>query len=167
MLKLTAHVNLATGDLCVIEADHPIHLNEALTYLQSIGALPKQPPAANANVDRDAAPAGEKEGPQPEKSKRQSKTTKASAGNAAQPAEGEQTAPTPDVTTTAKHKPEDVTAAVTILANATSLATARSVLEQFGVKRAAELKPEQYDAFIAACKAKASDAKAEDVGDVL
>lgn len=167
MLKITAHVALATGDSAIIEADHPMHLNEALMYLQSIGALKQQPPAANTNVGPATAPAGEKEDPQPEKPKRQSKSTKASAGNAAQPAEGEQTAQTPAATTTTKHKPENVTAAVTNLANATSLAVARAVLEQFGVKRAAELKPEQYDAFIAACEAKASEAKAEDVGEVL
>lgn len=166
MLKITATVALATGDHAVIEADHPLHLNEALMYLQSIGAL-KQP--ANTYVAPNVGPAtaiaDEKEDPQPEKPKRQSK--KASAGNAAQPAAGEQTAQTPAATTTAKHKPEDVTAAVTSLANATSLAVARSVLEQFGVKRAAELKPEQYDDFIAACEAKASEVKAEDVGEVL
>lgn len=168
MLKITATVALATGDHAVIEADHPLHLNEALMYLQSIGAL-KQPANTNVapNVGPAAAPASEKEDPQPEKPKRQPKSAKASAGSAAQPAAGEQTAQTPAATTTTKHKPEDVTAAVTSLANATSLAVARSVLEQFGVKRAAELKPEQYDDFIAACEAKASEAKAEDVGEVL
>lgn len=166
MLKITATVALATGDHAVIEADHPLHLNEALMYLQSIGAL-KQPANTNVapNVGPTAAPAGEKDDPSPEKPKRQSK--KASAGSAAPAAESEQTGPTPAATTTTKHKPEDVTAAVTTLANATSLAVARSVLEQFGVKRAAELKPEQYDDFIAACEAKASEAKAEDVGEVL
>jgi hypothetical protein len=172
MLKITAHVALATGDTAIIEADHPMHLNEALVYLQSIGALKQQPAAANTNIAANTGegvqtPEGQKELANSEKPKRQSKTTKASAGNAAQPAAGEQTAPTPDATTTTKRKPEDVTAAVTNLANATNLAVARSVLEQFGVKRAAELKPEQYDAFIAACEAKASEAKAEDVGDVL
>ena len=172
MLKITATVALATGDHAVIEADHPLHLNEALMYLQSIGAL-KQPANANVapNVGPTAAPAGTTETATEtataEKPKRQSKSTKASAGSAAPAAESEQTAPTPAAAATTKHKPEDVTAAVTTLANATSLAVARSVLEQFGVKRAAELKPEQYDAFIAACEAKASEAKAEDVGEVL
>lgn len=168
MLKITATVALATGDHAVIEADHPLHLNEALMYLQSIGAL-KQPPQqpANTNVGEGQQTAGAQEAAPAEKPKRQPKTPKASAGTAAQPAESEQTAQTPAATTTTKHKPEDVTAAVTTLANATSLAVARSVLEQFGVKRAAELKPEQYDAFIAACEAKASEAKAEDVGEVL
>lgn len=168
MLKITLNVNLATGDTAYIEADNPQELHTALGYLQSIGALrgPSPAPAGGATDDNPTPDPAEPKvagsvepkaeaTPAPEKQKRQSKKAEkaASAGAAAPSAETEQTAPagTAPATDKPKAKPEDVTAAVTALANATSLQQARAVLEQFGVKRAAELKPEQYDAFVAAC----------------
>jgi hypothetical protein len=176
MLKINLNVNLATGDTAYIEADSLTELNSVLGYFQSIGALRGSAPAAPVPADNpeppvatagaepkanaDTAPKSASADPAPEtspgKPKRQSKKAEkvASAGAAAPSAETEQTAPagTAPATDKPKAKPEDVTAAVTALANATSLQVARGVLEQFGVKRAAELKPEQYDAFVAACQ---------------
>lgn len=179
MLKINLNLSLATGDTATIEADSLQEVNNALGYFQSIGALRSGAPAVPVGTEptgdqpkpevsengvqmtattkmggavvADAVAAAEKPETAPGKPKRQSK--KASAGAAAQSAETEQTAPadTAPATDKPKAKPEDVTAAVTALANATSLQVARGVLEQFGVKRAAELKPEQYDAFVAAC----------------
>lgn len=180
MLKITLNVSLATGDTAYIEADNPQELHTALGYLQSIGALRGPAPAqqseqgmvqhpvaegASGSLTGGSMPANGVTSPEsasgntakpeaaPGKPKRQSKKT--SAGAAAQSAETEQTAPAGTAPATDKPKPtakpEDVTAAVTKLANATSLQQARAVLEQFGVKRAAELKPEQYDTFVAAC----------------
>lgn len=194
MLKITLSVNLATGDTAYIEADNPQELHTALGYLQSIGALRGPAPAVGATNDKPnpgtdepkaegyvegasgstsggSMPASADAKPEtaPGKPKRQSR--KATAGAAAQSAETEQTAPagTAPATDKPKAKPEDVTAAVTALANATSLQQARAVLEQFGVKRAAELKPEQYDTFVAACghAITLAGGNSEDAGSIL
>lgn len=123
-------------------------------------------PAAGEN------PSGPKtsEGSTPEKPKRGRKP----AGGAAPAAAAEQTAETQNAaseqTTAGKGTSspsvtlDDVTAAVTNLANATSLAVAREVLNQFGVKRSSELKPEQYAAFVAACRARGEAESSSDDG---
>ena len=167
MLKINLNVFLVTGDQAHIETDNLVQMHEALTYFQSIGAL-ASPQEKSTSKIVDAAPGGEKDeesvDPKEQAPAKKPRTPRtAPAGNAAQPAESAKTEETPPAKSTTKYKPEDITAAVTNLANATSLATARGILETFGVKRAAELKAEQYADFIAACEA-AQSANADDAG---
>ena len=176
MLRLNLFAQLATGDTILIEADNLTELNQALNYLQSIGALRSgpaiPPPAEPSTSDKATGPATPVSEPQEaepaEKPKRQSK--KASAGSAAPAADGEATEKAQAVPATSdkpKVKIEDVTSAITSLANKTSLQVARGVLEKFGVKRAGELKPDQFADVIAACEAASAEGGSGGVDDVL
>lgn len=176
MLNLNLEVTLATGDTLHIQADNIGELHNVLSYLQSIGALRGHSPIPQAAEQAEPAPekmSEKAEASAPEKAKRQPKSTKASAGSAAPDAGGESTEKTETATATAdkskaKAKIEDVTAALTTLANKTSLQKARAVLEKFGVKRAGDLKADQFAAFIDACAAElGGEEKADSVEDVL
>lgn len=168
MLKITAHVALSNpGDVATIEADLPEELHRALTYLASIGALrggsaPRVPESLDVTNPDQWSPGPEPqdteepkdEGREPEP---EAKPTKPKAEKPTKPK-----AEKPKKDDGPKVKAEDVTAAVTELANATNLETARALLSDFGVKRAAELKPEQYASFVEACKTGLANAAAND-----
>lgn len=182
MLKLQFLIPLTTGGQVAIEADGPQEAHRALVYLGELGVIPTnrngaQPAASDSDAQQGAAE-GSTEDPAPveqvaaaqaatssepaEKPKRgrgRPRNSEATATPASAPA----AAPTAAPTVTAA----DITVAITNLANATSLATAKSVLTQFGVNRAAELKPEQYAAFAAACKEAAEQAPEPSDADLL
>lgn len=179
-MKVTVNLTLNTGDSASVEAEGSAALQEvnaALSYFDSIGVLRggrnvgAQTGGVSDSTDQADTDTAKAETPK-EVVADKPKTPRRPKAEAAAPAEPDADEGKPAAAEKAEKAPkvklEEVTAAITELANTIGLQEARAVLAQFDVKRAAELKPEQYADFIAAAKAASSAAPdAGDVGDVL
>ena len=173
-MKVTVNLILSTGDSATLEADGVGALQEVnagLNYFGSIGVLRGSPGAASTEGPEPSAEAEVTKAETPkeiEKPKTPRKPKTEAAAPAAEPDTAEEKpAPAEKTEKAPKVKLEEVTAAITELANSVGLQDARAVLAQFEVKRAAELKPEQYADFIAAAKAASAGVSADSVEDVL
>lgn len=154
MIQLNLNLPYGNGGSIHVQADSTGALHEALAYLQHIGAIPTDEPAKTAPVDKvdasnpadgqkEAAPA--KPPRKPRAPAASTEPSKAPAPDTASKEPGAADAKAPAV------KVEEVTAAITRVANSPAgLSAARDLLAKFDVKRAAELKPEQFGAFVAA-----------------
>lgn len=168
MLKIEINTQLNSGAVANIVGDTPEEVHRALQYLLNIGQLgpvaqqapvaadpePPMPPLdmteADAATERATDPVVVREPePAPEKPKRTRKPKEEKAAPAAEEAKPEPAKEKAPVQgETVKATAADAAKAVTEVANAKGLAVAKELLAEFGVKRAGELKDEQYGPFV-------------------
>jgi hypothetical protein len=144
-MRITMQFPLSNGGVIALEAESPEALVPSLNWLNGLGIIPA-PPSATAGHDVGVKEQSEGTGPGAGEAPAQEKPKAARTRKAPEEkqAEAKQAKAEKSKLTIA-----DVTAATTKVANQKSVAVARELIASFGVGRASDVKPEDFEAFLA------------------